>query len=63
VATVAVEVERLQELLARRDELVRAIATGVAAEEWDRVMAAFDALLAAIARLEAGLPAAPPVRT
>jgi len=58
-STVPVEVARLQELLGRRDELVQAIAAGVPAGDWERIMGAFDALLVAIQKLEAGV-AKPP---
>jgi hypothetical protein len=51
-ATVRVDPAVVQDLLARRDELVRAITAGVASGEWDQVMGPFDGLLAAIKRLE-----------
>lgn len=53
--TIPVEVAALRDLLARRDELVRAITAGMASGEWDQVMAPFDGLLAAITRLEESL--------
>jgi hypothetical protein len=52
---IPIESEILQDLLARRDELVRAITAGMTSGEWDQVMAPFDQLLAAIKRLEEGL--------
>ncbi len=52
---VQVDVGILQELLVRRDELIRAITTGMASGEWDQVMAPFDELLVAIKRLEGSL--------
>jgi hypothetical protein len=51
-ATVRVDPAVVQDLLARRDELVRAITAGMASGEWDQVMGPFDGLLAAIKRLE-----------
>ncbi len=56
MTTVHVDAAALHDLLNRRDELVRAIATGVQSEDWNSVMRAFDGLLAAIARLEDSLP-------
>ncbi len=50
--TVRVDPAVVQDLLARRDELVRAITVGMASGEWDQVMGPFDGLLAAIKRLE-----------
>ncbi len=55
--TIAVDVAILQDLLARRDELVRAITSGMASEEWDQVMAPFEGLLVAIKQLEESLEA------
>ncbi len=52
---VQVDVGILQDLLVRRDELIRAITTGMASGEWDQVMAPFDELLVAIKRLEGSL--------
>jgi|WetSurMetagenome_2_1015567.scaffolds.fasta_scaffold18487_6 hypothetical protein len=52
MATVALDVEQLRDLLGQRDALVRALATGAASGNWDPVMPAFDGLLLAIARLE-----------
>jgi hypothetical protein len=51
MATVAVDVEQFQNLLARRDALVHALAAGAASGNWDPVVHAFDGLLLAIARL------------
>lgn len=51
-ATVRVDPAVVQDLLVRRDELVRAITAGMASGEWDQVMGPFDGLLAAIKRLE-----------
>lgn len=51
-ATVRVDAALVQDLLGRRDELVRAITAGMASGEWDQVMGPFDGLLAAIKRLE-----------
>jgi hypothetical protein len=50
--TVSVDTALLQELLGRRDELVRAITAGMTSGDWDPVMRAFDELLAIIARVE-----------
>jgi hypothetical protein len=55
MATIAVDVEQLRDLLERRDALVHTLATGAASGNWDPVMPAFDGLLLAIARLEEGL--------
>jgi len=55
--TVPVDAEALQDLLARRDQLVRAITAGMTSGDWDQVMAPFEELLAAIKRLEEGLGA------
>ncbi len=56
-STVPVDVAILRDVLARRDELVRAITAGIASGEWDQVMAPFEGLLAGIQRLEACLKA------
>ena len=53
--TVPVDVGIVQELLAGRDELVRAITGGIASGNWDPVMHAFDGLLSAITHLEESL--------
>jgi hypothetical protein len=50
--TIPVNVAVLRDLLARRDELVRAITAGIASGDWDQVMAPFEALLVAIKQLE-----------
>ena len=42
--TVPVEAEALQDLLARRDQLVRAIMAGTTSGDWDQVMVPFDEL-------------------
>jgi len=55
--TVPVDTEALHDLLARRDQLVRAITAGMASGDWDQVMAPFEGLLTAIKRLEEGLGA------
>jgi hypothetical protein len=55
--TIPIDIATLRDLLARRDELVRAITAGMASGDWDRVMAPFDGLLAAIKQLEASLEA------
>ena len=59
-AVVRVDAAIVQDLLARRDELVRAITAGLASGEWDRVMGPFDGLLAAIKRLEEGVSVSGP---
>jgi hypothetical protein len=53
--TIPVDDSVLTELLARRDELVRAIKAGMASGDWDQVMVPFEALLVAIKLLEEGL--------
>jgi hypothetical protein len=53
--TVPVDAALLQDILSRRDELVRAIVAGIQCEDWHAVMRAFDSLLATIARLEDSL--------
>ena len=55
--TIPVDVAVLRDLLVRRDELVRAITTGMASGDWDQVMVPFDGLLVAIKQLEASLEA------
>jgi hypothetical protein len=57
--SVPVDVAVLQEVLGRRDALVRAITEGVQSGVWEPVMAAFDGLLAALSQLEAGLSQGP----
>ncbi|HEX9898555.1 MAG TPA: hypothetical protein VGC81_04995 [Candidatus Methylomirabilis sp.] len=49
---VSVDAAMVRELLARRDELVRAITAGMASGAWDQVMGPFDGLLSAIKGLE-----------
>ena len=49
---VSMDAAMVRELLARRDELVRAITAGMASGAWDQVMGPFDGLLSAIKRLE-----------
>ncbi len=56
--TIPVDGAALQDLLARRDDLVRAITAGMASGDWDQVMPPFEGLLVAIKRLEEGLEAA-----
>ena len=51
-AKVRVDPAVVLDLLARRDELVRAITAGMTSGEWEQVMGPFDGLLAAIKRLE-----------
>jgi hypothetical protein len=53
--TIPVDSGLLQDLLARRDELVRAITAGMTSGNWDQVMAPFDRLLVAIKQLEESL--------
>jgi hypothetical protein len=60
-ASVPVDTALVRDLLARRDELVRAITAGMTSGEWDQVMGPFDGLLAAIKRLEEEVsPSGPP---
>ncbi len=59
MAAVAIDRVVLQEVLGRRDMLVRAITDAAASENWDAVMAAFDGLLTALAALEAALSQSP----
>ena len=56
-STVPVDAAILRDLLARRDELVRAITAGMASGDWDQVMTPFEGLLVAIKRLEECLEA------
>jgi molecular chaperone GrpE (heat shock protein) len=60
MATIPVEVAVLRDLLARRDDLVRAITAGTASGDWDQVMALFEGLLVAIKQLEESLEAVKP---
>ncbi len=55
MSTIPVDDSVLTELLARRDELVRAIKAGMASGDWDQVIAPFEALLVAIKLLEESL--------
>ncbi len=55
MATIAVDTAVLQEVLGRRDLLVRAITESMQSGAWEPVMPAFDGLLAALAVLEASL--------
>lgn len=55
--TLPVDAAILRDLLARRDELVRAITAGMASDDWDQVMTPFEGLLVAIKRLEESLEA------
>lgn len=52
MSTISIEVTILQDLLLRKEELVRCITAGMASGEWDQVMEAFDGLLVAIKRVE-----------
>jgi hypothetical protein len=63
MSTFAVEAELVLELLGRRDALVRAITAGMASDDWDEVMRAFDGLLLALKRLEDSLPGIGPAET
>jgi hypothetical protein len=60
MATIPVEVAVLRDLLARRDDLVRAITAGTASGDWDQVMAPFEGLLVAIKQLEESVEAVKP---
>jgi hypothetical protein len=53
--TVPVDAGLLQDLVSRRDDLVRTIEAGMTSGNWDPVMRAFDGLLSTIARLEDSL--------
>jgi hypothetical protein len=50
--TIPVEIAILQDLLLRRDALVRAITAGMDSGEWEQVMGPFEGLMVAIKRLE-----------
>lgn len=52
MSTISIDVTILEDLLLRKEDLVRSITAGMASGEWDRVMDAFDGLLAAIKRIE-----------
>jgi hypothetical protein len=60
--SIPVDPDLLEEILARRDVLVQAIAAGATSDAWEPVLEAFDGLLATLARLEESLgrPAPPP---
>ncbi len=65
MSTIPLEARLLAELFGRRDAVLRAIQAGAASGQWEPVMPAFDALLAAIVELEqaaqaAGASTAPP---
>ncbi len=55
MSTIPVDALALGDLLARRDELVRAITAGMASGDWDQVMVPFEGLLVAIKQLEESL--------
>lgn len=55
MSTIPVDALALEDLLARRDELVRAITAGMASGDWDQVMVPFEGLLVAIKQLEESL--------
>lgn len=55
---ISIEAAILQDLLVRKEELVRSITAGMASGEWEQVMGAFDGLLVAITRIEETLEAA-----
>jgi hypothetical protein len=55
---ISIEAAILQDLLLRKEELVRSITAGMASGEWEQVMGAFDGLLVAIKRIEETLEAA-----
>ena len=52
MSTISIDLTILQDLLLRKEELVRSITAGMASGEWDQVMSAFDGLLVAIKRIE-----------
>jgi hypothetical protein len=55
MSTTPVDDSVLMDLLARRDELVRAIKAGMASGDWDQVVVPFEGLLVAIKQLEESL--------
>jgi hypothetical protein len=55
MTTTPVDDSVLMDLLARRDELVRAIKAGMASGDWDQVVVPFEGLLVAIKQLEESL--------
>lgn len=57
MSTIPVDASVLGDLLARRDELIQAITSGMASGDWDQVMAPFEGLLLAIKQLEESLEA------
>ncbi len=57
MSAIPVDASVLEDLLARRDELVQAITRGMASGDWDQVMAPFEGLLVAIKQLEESLEA------
>lgn len=52
MSTISIDLTILQDILLRKEELVRSITAGMASGEWDQVMGAFDGLLVAITRIE-----------
>ncbi len=52
MSTISIDLTILQDLLLRKEELVRSITAGMASGEWDQVMGALDGLLVAITRIE-----------
>lgn len=60
--TIPIDAAILQELLLRKDELVRAITEGTASGKWEPVMGAFDGLMAALTQLEETVQAAQPAQ-
>lgn len=60
--TIPIDVAILQELLLRKDELVRAITDGSASGKWEPVMGAFDGLMAALTQLEGTVRVAQPAQ-
>ena len=55
--TIPVDLTLLRDLLARRDDLVRAITAGMASGDWEQVMAPFEGLMVELKRLEGSLEA------
>ena len=55
MSTISIDVTILEDLLLRKEDLVRSITAGMASGEWERVMDAFDGLLVAIKRIEEAL--------
>ena len=52
MSTISIDVTILEDLLLRKEDLVRSITAGMASGEWECVMDAFDGLLVAIKRIE-----------